>query len=112
MTKKLFVHNVTLIYISCLLFYGFKSFVYANTRTNSVNGASHTESLRTRPRQARLALQELNLIPGPDEEQRQNDKFLKNLPKVNEYMFDANNRKKQNFLSFLTTYYNKAVYST
>ena len=100
MTKKLLLHDVALIYISCLLFYGFKSFTYANTSTNSVNGASHTESLRTRPRQARLALQELNLIPSPDEEQRQNDKFLKNLPKVNEYMFDSNHKKKQKNIVF------------
>ena len=88
MMTKSFVHNVTLVYISLLLFCGFKSFAYANTRTSGVNGASHSESLRTRPRQARLALQELNLIPGPDEEQRQNDKFLKNLPKVNKYIFN------------------------
>ena len=93
MTKTLFVHNVTFIYISILLFCGFKSFTYANTRTNSVHGVSHTESLRTRPRQARLALQELNLIPGPDEEQRQNDKFLKNLPKVNECIVDLKHKK-------------------
>ena len=48
----------------------------------NVRGASQEETLRTRPRQARLALQELNLIPAPDEEQRENDKFLKDFPRV------------------------------
>ena len=48
----------------------------------NVRGASQEETLRTRPRQARLALQELNLIPAPDEEQRDNDKFLKDFPRV------------------------------
>ena len=48
----------------------------------NVRGASQKETLRTRPRQARLALQELNLIPAPEEEQRENDKFLKDFPRV------------------------------
>ena len=82
MWKKLFVNNVVFIQILFLLIYCLPSFAKGNTRTNSVNEVSNKESLRTRPRQARLALQELNLIPSPDEEQRQNDKFLKNLPKV------------------------------
>ena len=48
----------------------------------NVRVAPQEETLRTRPRQARLALQELNLIPAPDEEQRDNDKFLKDFPRV------------------------------
>ena len=43
---------------------------------------SQIENLRTKPRQARLALQELNLIPGPDNGKRPNDKFLRNPTKV------------------------------
>ena len=82
MWKNSFVNNFVVIQSLFLLVYGLQHFAKANTRTNNVNEVPHKESLRSRPRQARLALQELNLIPNPDEEQRQNDKFLKNLPKV------------------------------
>ena len=80
--RKISLVNMSFIRVLFLLVYGLNLAVNVSAGTNNLNSISTQESLRTRPRQARLALQELNLIPGPNEEQRQNDKFLKNLPKV------------------------------
>ena len=80
--RKIPVVNMSFIRVLFLLVYGLNLAAYVNAGTNNLNSNSPPQSLRTRPRQARLALQELNLIPGPNEEQRENAKFLKNLPKV------------------------------
>ena len=80
--RKTSLVNMSFIRVLFLLVYGLNLVAYEGVTANNINSISTQESLRTRPRQARLALQELNLIPGPNEEQRQNDKFLKNLPKV------------------------------
>ena len=80
--RKTSLVNMSFIRVLFLLVYGLNLVAYESVAANNINSISTQESLRTRPRQARLALQELNLIPGPNEEQRQNDKFLKNLPKV------------------------------
>ena len=82
MCRNIFVRHILYLHILFLLIYVRTSFASASARNHDTHSGSQKESLRTRPRQARLALQELNLIPRPDEDQRQNDKFLKNHPKV------------------------------
>ena len=86
MCKNIFVRHIFYLQILFLLIYVRTTFASASARNHDIHSGSHKESLRTRPRQARLALQELNLIPRPDEDQRQNDKFLKNHPKVSDLM--------------------------
>ena len=80
------MRHIFYLQILFLLIYLRTTFASASARNNNIQSGSHKESLRTRPRQARLALQELNLLPRPDEDQRQNDKFLKNHPKVRKVM--------------------------
>ena len=82
MCRNIFVRHILYLHILFLLIYVRTSFASASARNHDIHSGSQKESLRTRPRQARLALQEINLIPRPEEDQRQNDKFLKNHPKV------------------------------
>ena len=77
-----FLVYIILSLVVFLLIYGQLIVASENIVTNNLKDITKEESLRTRPRQARGVLHVSSLAPDPYEEQRQNDKFLKNFSKV------------------------------